>query len=61
MRISKWYDLNVHQEKQLIDMDTMNLLIVKTTEYGDPVTLQQQVGTGLQRVPGDLLQAEYTR
>ena len=61
MRISKWYDLNVHQEKQLLDMDKMNLLIVKTTEFEDQVTLQQQVGTGLQRVPGDLLQAEYTR
>jgi hypothetical protein len=48
MRINEWYDLTTRYRKQLSDLDKEDYLTFKTKEHKNQVTLQHQIGTGLQ-------------
>ncbi len=48
MRINEWYELTTRYRTQLFDLDKKDYLTSKTTEHKNQMTLQQQIGTGLQ-------------
>ena len=48
MRINEWYEHTTRYRTQLFDLDRNDYLTSKTKEHKNQVTLQQQIGMGLQ-------------
>ncbi|RQW89534.1 MAG: hypothetical protein EHM79_03040 [Geobacter sp.] len=48
MRLSEWYNFASRFRKQLLDLEKQDYLTYKTKENKNQVTLQRQIGTGLQ-------------